>query len=77
LKTGVPSIERKYDLTAKSAWFMTQRIREAMKREPMAGLLTGRVVLDETFIGGRPSNRHGFKPGRPGVHDKTAVMALV
>ncbi|MDP9445169.1 MAG: transposase [Actinomycetota bacterium] len=29
-------IERKYDLTAKSAWFMVHRIREAMKREPLA-----------------------------------------
>jgi hypothetical protein len=33
-------IERKYDLTPKSAWYMCHRIREAMKREPMAGLLT-------------------------------------
>jgi len=27
---------------------MTHRIREAMKRDPMAGLLSGRVVADET-----------------------------
>ena len=31
---------------------MMHRIREAMQREPMAGLLTKRVVVDETNIGG-------------------------
>jgi transposase-like protein len=80
-KNGISAreIERKYDLTAKSAWYMTQRIREAMKREPMAGLLTGRVILDETYIGGNPKNRHGYKLGQGGQgrHDKTPVMALV
>jgi hypothetical protein len=32
--------ERKYGLASKSAWFMAHRIREAMKREPIAGLLS-------------------------------------
>src|SRR5579884_1545873 len=38
-KNGVSprEIERKYGLTAKTAWFMTHRIREAMKRDPLAG----------------------------------------
>ena len=65
-KNGVAAreIERKYGLTPKSAWFMMHRIREAMKREPMAGLLTGRVVADETYIGGKPSNRHKAQAGR-------------
>ena len=80
-KNGVAAreIERKYGLTPKSAWFMMHRIREAMKREPMAGLLTGRVVVDETFIGGKPKNRHGHKYGQggQGKTDKTAVVALV
>src|SRR5438067_4343062 len=33
-KNGIAAreIERKYAVTAKTAWFMTQRIREAMKR---------------------------------------------
>lgn len=80
-KNGVAAreIERKYGLTPKSAWFMLHRIREAMKREPMAGLLTGRLVLDETYIGGKPSNRHGHKrrQGGQGKTDKTPVVALV
>ena len=45
-------VERKYGLTAKTAWFLMHRLREAMKREPMAGLLSGRVVADETWYGG-------------------------
>src|SRR6476619_5529004 len=50
-KNGVAAreIERKYDLTAKSAWFMTHRIREAMRREPLVGMLGGNagpVVAD-------------------------------
>ncbi len=63
-KNGVSAreIERKYDLTAKSAWFMLHRIREAMKRDPLAGLLAGTVQADETFIGGDPKNRHRNDP---------------
>jgi transposase-like protein len=82
-KNGVAAreIERKYDLTPKSAWFMLHRIREGMKRDPMAGLLRGRVVADEAYIGGKPSNRHGHKPdqSKSGVAhtEKTPVFALV
>lgn len=82
-KNGVAAreIQRKYDLTEKSAWFMLHRIREAMKREPLAGLLSGRVVADETWIGGKPSNRHGHKPKERmmgvGHSEKQPVMALV
>ena len=79
-KNGVAAreIERKYDLTPKSAWFMTQRIREAMKLEPLAGLLSGTVVADETWIGGEPKNRHGgHRKGMQGVTDKQPVMSLV
>jgi transposase-like protein len=85
-KNGIAAreIERKYALTPKSAWFMTQRIREAMKRQPMTGLLTGQVAVDETYIGGKPSNRHRNDPRErarlergPYESDKTAVVALV
>jgi transposase-like protein len=82
-KNGVSAreIERKYDLTPKSAWYMTHRIREAMKKRPLADLLTGRVVSDETWYGGKPSNRHGHDPkrddARRGGSDKTTIQSLV
>jgi len=64
-KNGIAAreIERKYDVSPKTAWFMTQRIREAMKREPLIGMLTGTIVADETWIGGKPKNKH--QQGRP------------
>ena len=80
-KNGISAreIQRKYGLTPKTAWFMAHRIREAMKREPMAALLSGRVVADETWYGGKWSNRKGHRPGqrKPGAHDRTPIMTLV
>ena len=82
-KNGVSAreIERKYDLTPRTAWFMLHRIREAMKREPMADLLSGRVVADETWYGGNPRNRHGHDPKQhntgPQKGNKVPIMALV
>ncbi len=86
-KNGIAAreIERKYQLTAKSAWFMTQRIREAMKRDPLAGLLAGTIVADETYIGGKPRNRHQQGRQRPGTSkgyagtpkDETPVLSLI
>lgn len=79
-KNGVAAreIERKYVLTPKSAWFMVHRIREAMKRDPLAGLLSGTVVADETFIGGKPKNMHARKrPTYGHTNKKTPVVSLV
>jgi transposase-like protein len=80
-KNGIAAreIERRYGLSSKSAWHLMHRIREAMKRDPLAGLLTGRVVADETFYGGKPKNRHGHDGTKRmmGEHDKTPIMALV
>jgi len=75
-------IQRKYDVTAESAWFMAHRIREAMQRDPIAGLFTGRVVADETWYGGKPSNRHGHDPkqhvqGGNWQSEKATIMSLV
>ncbi len=55
-KNGVAAreVQRRYGLTAKSAWFLVHRIREAMKDDGL-DLLGGEghvVVADETFIGG-------------------------
>lgn len=83
-KNGVAAreVERKYNLTPKSAWFMLHRIREAMKREPLVGLLKGTIVADETYMGGNPLNMHARKrPERLTTRgrgtNKTAVLSLV
>jgi transposase-like protein len=86
-KNGVSAreIERKYGLTAKTASFMCHRIREAMNREPMRTFLRGRVVVDETYIGGKPGNGHKNSPRETlrrqtvGQYatDKTPVVALI
>ncbi|HEV3289285.1 MAG TPA: IS1595 family transposase, partial [Streptosporangiaceae bacterium] len=82
-KNGISAreVERKYDLTGKTAWFMLHRIREAMKRDPLAGLLRGTVISDETYIGGAPGNRHRDDPREQprlsSTTDKTPVLALV
>jgi len=53
-------IERRYGLTAKTAWSMVSRLRDAMGREPMASML-GRRHADEIYRGApvTPSPRGG------------------
>ena len=80
-KNGIAAreIERKYNVTPRTAWHLMHRIREAMKLEPIAGLLSGRVIVDETFYGGKPKNRHGHDGSKRmmGQHDKTPIVSLV
>ena len=49
-KNGIAAreIARKYDVAPKTAWFMTQRLREAMKQKAPESLISGTVVIDET-----------------------------
>jgi hypothetical protein len=75
-------ISRKYEITNESAWHLLHRIREAMKREPLAEMFRGTVLADETFIGGEPKNRskpkRAERPSKPGGgSDKQPVLALV
>ncbi|HEX2273997.1 MAG TPA: IS1595 family transposase [Acidimicrobiales bacterium] len=60
-------VERMHGVTPETAWFMLHRLRESMKRDPLAGLLSGTIVADETYIGGRPKNRHQQGRNRPGT----------
>lgn len=82
-KKGISShqLHRTLEITYKSAWFMTHRLREAMRVlnvEPMGGL--GVVVeADETYVGGKEKNKHANKKlnaGR-GPVGKEAVFSLV
>lgn len=76
-KKGISShqLMRILDCQYKTAWFMTHRIREAMKDgtlPPLGG--TGKVVeIDETFIG----QKHEKAPKARGYAHKHAVMTLV
>lgn len=79
-------VERKYELTAKTAWFMCHRIREAMKREPLAGLLPGTVASGEMWVGGnlgqsvkeaaRPTARAGTALARWEDHSEPVAIPL-
>ena len=78
-KKGISShqIMRLLDVTYKTAWFMTHRIREAMK-EPnwnQTGQLGGAGMTiegDETYMGGKAHNR-AFDP----IPHKNLVVSLV
>jgi transposase-like protein len=75
-KKGISSnqLHRTLGVTLKTAWFMSHRLREAMrvlKMDQMGG--AGKFVeVDETFVGGKARNRAYREPP-----PKEAVMALV
>jgi transposase-like protein len=78
-KKGVSShqIARELGITQKSAWFVCHRVREAMKQEPLKGmLLKGTVEVDETYIGGRSRPKGQGGQGRS-TKTKMPVLALV
>jgi transposase-like protein len=65
-RNGVSSYEisRSLKVTQKSAWFMLHRIRVALKNRnwgKLGGPEGGPIEADETFVGGKPSNRHKTK----------------
>lgn len=78
-KKGISSnqLHRTLGITLKSAWFMSHRIREAMKDErglftPPLGGAGITVEVDETYIGRSPKTK-AFAPPVP----KESVLALV
>ena len=64
---GVSSMKLHRDLgiTQKTAWFMEHRIRETLA-DYVTSKLVGPVEADETFIGGKETNKHGSKKLRKG-----------
>jgi transposase-like protein len=75
-------IQRMLQCSMKTAWFLTHRIREAMK-DGFLGPLGGEgqtVEADETFIGGKEKNRHRSKRASSrlgGSWGKETVFSLV
>ena len=88
-KKGISSnqLHRTLGVTLKTAWFLSHRIREAMRSgglDPLGG--AGKIVeADETYFGEcenfMPSSNRGGRPytkgGRSGPSNKRAVVALV
>jgi transposase-like protein len=62
LKKGISSLQlsRYIGVTQKTAWFMLQRIRHVFETGSFEKL-TGEVEMDETYIGGKDSNKHYHK----------------
>jgi len=80
-KKGISSnqLSRTLGVTLKSAWFMSHRIREAMREDgfDVFGSGGGSVEVDETFIGhDKTIKPKGEKRGR-GYHHKNKVLSLV
>jgi transposase-like protein len=80
-KKGMSShqMHRMLGVTYKTAWFMTHRIREAMKvltPEPLGG--DGKIVeADETYFGNKDVVKKRTKHGKPSHGSKRSIVALV
>lgn len=74
-KKGMSShqLHRMLGITYKSAWFMTHRIRWAMRQESFDGTLTGEVEIDETYVGGKKIGKGVYE----GKKAKAPVVSLV
>jgi transposase-like protein len=68
-------LHRILGITYKSAWFLSHRIREAMRTGSLApmGGPGGIVEVDETYIG----RQQGMAVDRSGYHNKNMVVTLV
>ncbi|MCW5939361.1 MAG: IS1595 family transposase [Fimbriimonadaceae bacterium] len=77
-RTGVPAkqLERELGVTYKTAWRMFKQIRSMLSED--VGLLTGRVEIDDTYYGGRESNKQLSKrnPKTIGGRGKTIILGM-
>jgi transposase-like protein len=77
-RKGISSMQlaKEIGITQKSAWFVLHRLREACgsKLEKLKGI----IEIDETFVGGKETNKHEWKKlkaGR-GTVGKTPVIGM-
>lgn len=80
-KKGISSnqLSRSLGITVNSAWFMSHRIREAMREGNLSpfGVNGGAVEVDETYIGNDRTIRPAGFVGYTGSRHKYKVLALV
>ena len=78
-KKGMSSkqLQRMLNVSYKSAWFLSMRIRSAMSPDAKAGPMGGYgkvLESDETFVGGKKKNVHKGKP-EPKKHACTRLLS--
>jgi transposase-like protein len=74
-KTSISALElsRDLDVSYRSAWLMKHKLMETMRQRESGRQLSGRVEIDDAFLGGEIS---GGKPGR-GSPNKIPFVAAV
>ncbi len=81
-KKGISSnqLHRTLGVTLKTAWFMSHRIREAMRTEgfaPMSGGGGQAVEVDETYFGEKETVLQRYPSGKAYPRGKRSIVALV